>query len=105
MNNSHTADDSIACIFINNLLCKYGSAAKRNIHLGSNHRHKIRCTCFGMWCSLLPSTAGTTITSAQLPRGALPAFLAVGGFFDAEWRVLVACREGRVYTVKARDDK
>lgn len=45
---------------------------------------------------------GKVITSAQLPRGAVPAFLAVGGLFDADWRVAVACRGGRVYTVKVR---
>lgn len=43
---------------------------------------------------------GRVIASAQLPRGAVPAFLAVGGLFDADWRVAVACREGKVYTIK-----
>lgn len=47
--------------------------------------------------------SGTVITSAQLPRGAVPAFLAVGGFLDADWRISVACREGRVYTVKVSE--
>eukprot|EP00903_Cladosiphon_okamuranus_P005978 g5900.t1 len=40
------------------------------------------------------------ITTAQLPRGAVPAFLAVGGLFDADWRLAVACRNGQIYTIK-----
>ncbi|CAM9236080.1 unnamed protein product, partial [Hapterophycus canaliculatus] len=40
------------------------------------------------------------ITKAQLPRGAVPAFIAVGGLFDADWRLAVACRNGRIYTIK-----
>lgn len=47
------------------------------------------------------SAAGSVVTSVQLPAGVVPAFLAAGGYFDAGWRVLVASREGRVYTVKA----
>lgn len=48
--------------------------------------------------------AAKVIVSVQLPRGDVPAFLAPGGVFDAEWRVIVACREGRIYTVKVRMD-
>ncbi|CAN0380487.1 unnamed protein product [Pylaiella littoralis] len=40
------------------------------------------------------------ITTAQLPRGAVPAFLAVGGLFDADWRLAVACRNGNIHTIK-----
>ncbi|CAM9926261.1 unnamed protein product [Ectocarpus sp. 6 AP-2014] len=43
------------------------------------------------------------LTTAQLPRGAVPAFLAVGGLFDSDWRLAVACRNGRIYTVKDGD--
>eukprot|EP00752_Nemacystus_decipiens_P018752 g16813.t1 len=42
----------------------------------------------------------TIITTAQLPRGAVPAFLAVGGLFDADWRLTVACRNGQIHTIK-----
>ena len=48
------------------------------------------------------SQAGKIITTAQLPRGAVPAFLAVGGLFDADWRLAVACRSGQIYTIKVR---
>ncbi|CAM9680067.1 unnamed protein product [Ascophyllum nodosum] len=40
------------------------------------------------------------IVSAQLPAGAVPAFLAVEGLFDADWRIAVACRERQIHTVK-----
>lgn len=48
------------------------------------------------------SRAGKVITTVQLPRGAVPAFLAVGGLFDADWRLAVACRNGRIHTIKVR---
>lgn len=32
----------------------------------------------------------------------MPAFLAVGGLFDADWRLAVACRNGKIYTIKVR---
>jgi hypothetical protein len=34
----------------------------------------------------------------------VPVFLAVMGLLDADWRVAVACRDARIYTVKARAD-
>lgn len=40
------------------------------------------------------------MTSAQLPTGAVPAFLAIGGVFDSQWRLAVACRDGRIHTIK-----
>lgn len=46
------------------------------------------------------SRAGKIITTAQLPRGAVPAFLAVEGLFDADWRLSVACRNGQIFTIK-----
>lgn len=46
------------------------------------------------------SRPGKIITTAQLPRGAVPAFLAVGGLFDADWRLAVACRNGKIYAIK-----
>lgn len=48
--------------------------------------------------------AGKIITTAQLPRGAVPAFLAVGGLFDADWRLAVACRDGNIYTIKVEQE-
>lgn len=30
----------------------------------------------------------------------MPAFLAVEGLFDADWRIAVACRENKIHTVK-----
>lgn len=48
------------------------------------------------------SHAAKKICTAQLPRGAVPAFLAVSGLFDADWRLTVACRNGHIYTIKAR---
>lgn len=48
--------------------------------------------------------SGKIITTAQLPRGAVPAFLAVGGLFDADWRLAVACRNGNIYTIKVEQD-
>lgn len=45
--------------------------------------------------------SGKAITSAQLPAGAVPAFLAVDGLFDADWRIAVACRENKIHTIKA----
>lgn len=55
----------------------------------------------GAWGIFVYCTAGSMVTSVQLPLGVVPAFLAAGGQFDSVWRVLVACRDGRVYTVKA----
>ena len=40
------------------------------------------------------------LCKVALPQGAIPVLLLVSGLFDVEWRVLVACRDGRIYTVK-----
>lgn len=38
------------------------------------------------------------ITSVKL--NSAPALLSVSGLFDIEWRVVVACRDGRIYNIK-----
>lgn len=39
--------------------------------------------------------------AAWLVPAGIPVFLAVAGIFDAEWRLAVACRNARIYTIKA----
>lgn len=48
---------------------------------------------------LILNPAGSTIlTRCTLP--AVPAFIAVTGTFDVEYRIVCACRDSKVYTIK-----
>jgi hypothetical protein len=50
---------------------------------------------------LVLNTAGSaTVLRVQLPS--IPAFIAVTGSFDVEYRIVVACRNNNVYTIKVR---
>jgi len=48
---------------------------------------------------LIMDTTGTAIQS-RVKLSAVPAFLAVNGLLDVDYRVVVAARNGHVYTVK-----
>jgi Bardet-Biedl syndrome 1 protein len=48
---------------------------------------------------LILNTAGSaTAVRVQLPS--VPVFMSVSGTFDVEYRIVVACRNNNVYTVK-----
>lgn len=36
----------------------------------------------------------------DLPEGAVPAFMTVSGDFDVEYRIIIATRTGRIYSIK-----
>ena len=46
---------------------------------------------------ILDPSATQIVCSVDLPS--VPAFLAVTGEFDVEWRIVVACRDGKLYTI------
>ena len=47
---------------------------------------------------ILDHTGSSILHTVQLP--AIPAFMSIGGFYTLEYRILLACRDGKVYTVK-----
>lgn len=52
---------------------------------------------------VLPQDASGSsfLCKVSLPPGAIPTLLLVSGLFDVEWRILAACRDGRIYTIKS----
>jgi len=51
---------------------------------------------------LVLDPTGSSIVAGVTLQG-VPAMMCVSGLFDVEWRIVVACRDGRVYTVKSGD--
>jgi formate/nitrite transporter FocA (FNT family) len=49
---------------------------------------------------ILNPAGSTTLVRCRLKD--VPAFMAVSGSFDVEYRIVVACRDHKVYTVKVR---
>jgi Bardet-Biedl syndrome 1 protein len=52
---------------------------------------------------LILEPPGGVITQVTLPSP--PAFMEATGLFEVEWRVIIACRNGKVYTVKNGEGK
>lgn len=50
---------------------------------------------------ILDPAGSSVLTSCQLPS--VPSLLSVSGLYDVEWRINVACRDGKIYTVKVGD--
>jgi len=51
---------------------------------------------------LLLDPRGSSIIASVTLQG-VPALMSVSGLFDVDWRIVVACRDGKVYTVKSGD--
>eukprot|EP00640_Fibrocapsa_japonica_P000784 CAMPEP_0113937780 /NCGR_PEP_ID=MMETSP1339-20121228/4326_1 /TAXON_ID=94617 /ORGANISM="Fibrocapsa japonica" /LENGTH=585 /DNA_ID=CAMNT_0000940679 /DNA_START=147 /DNA_END=1904 /DNA_ORIENTATION=- /assembly_acc=CAM_ASM_000762 len=51
---------------------------------------------------LLLDPPGNNIVTGVTLQG-IPSMLAVTGLFDVEWRIVAACRDGKIYTIKAGD--
>lgn len=55
---------------------------------------------------ILPQDPSNTnvLCEVRLPSSsAVPVLFSTSGFFDVEWRVVVACRDGNLYTIKGGD--
>mmetsp|Transcript_36912 Transcript_36912/g.115586 ORF Transcript_36912/g.115586 Transcript_36912/m.115586 type:complete len:596 (-) Transcript_36912:28-1815(-) len=50
---------------------------------------------------ILDPPGSAIVVRVTLP--AVPAYMAVTGTFEVEWRVCVACRDGKIYTIKSGD--
>jgi len=47
---------------------------------------------------ILDPPGSTVICQAKLPS--VPTILAITGLYDVEWRIVCACRDGKIYTIK-----
>jgi len=47
---------------------------------------------------ILDPSGSKVVCEATLPSP--PAILAVTGLYDVEWRIVVGCRDGKIYTIK-----
>jgi Bardet-Biedl syndrome 1 protein len=47
---------------------------------------------------ILDSSGSKVVCEATLPSQ--PAILAITGLYDVEWRIVVGCRDGKIYTIK-----
>ena len=52
---------------------------------------------------ILDPSGAKVICNATLPS--TPSMMAVTGLYDIEWRIVVACRDGKVYTIKSGETK
>jgi len=52
---------------------------------------------------ILDSSGSSVVCKATLPSA--PAILAITGLYAVEWRIVVGCRDGKIYTIKNGDTR
>ena len=56
------------------------------------------CNTSGLQVLILNPSGSAILTSCKL--SGVPVYMAVTGLYDVDYRIVVACRDGNVYTIK-----